>query len=140
MRLAVDSNCRPFSFGMRTRFPLCGRYTCLMDFDEYQEQATKTATFEGKEKDYQLMYLALGVTGEAGEIAEKVKKLMRNDDGVISDEKRDELKKEIGDVLWYLSQLSRVLGFSISDAADANIEKLADRAARGVIKSSGDTR
>lgn len=111
-----------------------------MDFDEYQEQATKTATFEGKEKDYQLMYLALGVTGEAGEIAEKVKKLMRNDDGVISDEKRDELKKEIGDVLWYLSQLSRVLGFSISDAADANIEKLADRAARGVIKSSGDTR
>ena len=111
-----------------------------MDFDAYQEQATKTATFDGKQKEYQLMYLTLGVTGEAGEIAEKVKKLMRNDDGLISDEKRDELKREIGDVLWYLSQLSRVLGFPFSEAAEANIAKLADRKARGVIKSTGDNR
>lgn len=111
-----------------------------MDFNEYQDAATRTATFDGKQKEYQLMYLALGITGEAGEIAEKVKKLMRNDDGAISHEKRDELKKEIGDVLWYLSQLSRILGFSFSEAADANIKKLADRAARNVIKSSGDNR
>ena len=111
-----------------------------MEFDEYQKLATRTATFDGKQKEYQLMYLTLGVTGEAGEIAEKVKKLVRNDDGAISDEKRDELKSEIGDVLWYLSQLSRVLGLDFSIVAQANIDKLADRAARGVIKSTGDNR
>lgn len=111
-----------------------------MNFDDYQEKASSTATFTGKQAEYQLMYVALGVCGEAGEIAEKIKKIMRNDDGVISDEKRGDLKKEIGDVLWYLSQLSRLLGFTFSEVAEANIAKLADRKARGVIKSSGDTR
>ncbi|MFZ2555850.1 MAG: nucleoside triphosphate pyrophosphohydrolase family protein [Minisyncoccia bacterium] len=111
-----------------------------MDFDEYQKLATRTATFDGKSAEYALMYLGLGVTGEAGEIAEKLKKILRNDAGVISEEKRDALKQEIGDVLWYLSQLARVLEIPFSEAAKANIEKTADRAARGVIKSSGDQR
>lgn len=111
-----------------------------MDFDEYEKLASRTATFDGSQKEYALLYLGLGVTGEAGEIAEKIKKIARNDDGVVSPEKREALKQEIGDVLWYLSQLSRHLGFPFSDAAKANIRKTADRAARGVIKSSGDTR
>jgi len=111
-----------------------------MDFDEYEKLAARTATFDGKQEEYKLMYLTLGITGEAGEIAEKVKKIMRNDDGIVSDEKRTELTRELGDVLWYLSQLSRILNVPFSEVAKANIEKLADRAARDVIKSSGDNR
>lgn len=111
-----------------------------MNFSEYEMAAAKTATWSGKQKDYLLAYLALGVSGEAGEVAEKIKKILRNDDGVVSEEKRGELKKEIGDVLWYLAMLSRELGFPFEEAAKTNIAKLADRAARGVIKSSGDNR
>lgn len=111
-----------------------------MDFDAYEQLARRTATFDGKQEEYKLMYLTLGIAGEAGEIAEKVKKLIRNDNGVLSDERREDLKQEIGDVLWYLSQLSRILGFSFSAAAEANVKKLADRAARNVIKSTGDNR
>ena len=111
-----------------------------MDFDEYQKLASRTATFDGKQKEFQLMYLTLGIAGESGEIAEKIKKIIRNDDGVISDEKRDALKHEIGDVLWYLSQLARTLGYRFAECAEANVKKLEDRAARGVIKSSGDIR
>jgi NTP pyrophosphatase (non-canonical NTP hydrolase) len=111
-----------------------------MEFDEYQKRATTTVTFDGKQKEYQLMYVTLGIAGEAGEIAEKIKKVMRNDDGVMSDEKREDLKKEIGDVLWYLSQLSRILGLSFSEVAEANLKKLADRKQRNVIKSTGDYR
>ncbi len=118
----------------------CWRYNAWMDFDEYEKLASRTATFDGSQKEYALLYLGLGVTGEAGEIAEKIKKIARNDNGVVSDEKREALKQEIGDVLWYLSQLSRHLGIPFSDAAKANIQKTADRAARGVIKSSGDNR
>ncbi len=111
-----------------------------MDFNEYQALASRTANFEGKQKEYELLYLTLGIAGEAGEIAEKVKKLIRNDDGALSDEKREDLKREIGDVLWYLSQLARTLAIPFDDVARANIEKLADRAKRGVIKSKGDSR
>jgi NTP pyrophosphatase (non-canonical NTP hydrolase) len=111
-----------------------------MDFNEYQEKASVTATFTGKQEEHQLMYLALGICGESGEIAEKIKKMIRNDEGIITDETRELLKLEIGDVLWYLSQLSRVLGFTFDEAAQANITKIMDRRARGVIKSSGDTR
>ena len=82
-----------------------------MDFSEYEAAAARTATWGGKQKDYLLAYLTLGVTGEAGEVAEKIKKIIRNDEGVVSPEKREELKKEIGDVLWYLAMLSRELGF-----------------------------
>ncbi len=111
-----------------------------MDFDEYQKRAAKTATFEGKDPTYVNMYLSLGVAGEAGELIEKVKKVVRNDGGVVSDEKREAIKHEIGDVLWYLSQLSRSLGIGFGDAAESNLKKLGDRQARGVIKSEGDTR
>ncbi len=111
-----------------------------MEFNEYQEKASVTATFTGKQEEHQLMYLALGVCGEAGEIAEKVKKIIRNDEGVVSDEKRESIRSEIGDVLWYLSQLSRVLGIPFEDAAQDNIRKIMDRKARGVVKSTGDTR
>lgn len=111
-----------------------------MDFNEYQRLATRTATFEGKQKEYQMLYVTLGIAGESGEIAEKIKKTLRNDDGVISAEKREAIKQEIGDVLWYLSQLARILDVPFEECASANIAKLADRSERGVIKSQGDNR
>lgn len=111
-----------------------------MDFDEYEKLARRTAALIDAPVETQLYDLGLGVAGETGELAEKLKKLIRDDGGVLSDEKREAMKREIGDVLWYLSQLSRVLGFNFSETAEANIKKLEDRAARGVIGGSGDNR
>jgi NTP pyrophosphatase (non-canonical NTP hydrolase) len=111
-----------------------------MDFDEYEKLARRTATLIDAPVETQLYDLGLGVAGETGELAEKLKKLIRDDGGVLSDEKREAMKREIGDVLWYLSQLSRVLGFPFSETAQANIAKLEDRAKRGVIGGSGDHR
>ncbi|MEK7109185.1 MAG: nucleoside triphosphate pyrophosphohydrolase family protein [Patescibacteria group bacterium] len=111
-----------------------------MDFDEYQKLAGRTAMYAKQDKEFILMYLCMGIAGEGGEVIEKIKKVIRNDGGAISNEKRQDLKKEIGDVLWYLSQLSGELDVPFGDVAEANIKKLADRQVRGVIKSEGDTR
>lgn len=111
-----------------------------MDFNEYQKLSSRTATFEGKVGEYKLMYLCLGLAGESGEVIEKIKHVIRDQDGVMTDERREGIKNELGDVLWYLSQLARTIGVEFDDVASANIEKLADRHARGVIKSEGDTR
>src|SRR3990167_5324513 len=111
-----------------------------MDFNEYQKLASRTAVFSGKQADFPLAYVALGLAGETGELIEKIKKVIRNDNGEITEEKREEIKREIGDVLWYLSQISRLCDIPFDDAARTNIEKLADRAKRGVIKSEGDNR
>ena len=111
-----------------------------MDFDEYEKLASRTAIFNDSQRLYRLCDLGLGITGEAGELAEKLKKAIRDDGGEISEERREALKKEIGDVLWYLSQLSNALGFPFSDAAKANIKKLEDRYQRDMIKGSGDNR
>lgn len=109
-----------------------------MKFSEYEDEAIKTAHYPTIGEPF--VYPTLGLVGEAGEVAEKIKKLFRNDDGVLTDTHREEIKKELGDVLWYLAALSRELGFSLDDVATANIEKLRSRSARGVIKSSGDNR
>lgn len=111
-----------------------------MNLDEYQKQASQTSTYGGKDQAYVLMYLSMGLAGETGEVIEKLKKIVRNDGGVVSESKRDDLAKELGDVLWYLSQLAETLGLSLSGVAEKNIEKLSDRAMRGVIKSEGDDR
>ena len=111
-----------------------------MNFDEYQKLSNRTADFTGRPGDYPLMYSCMGLAGETGELIEKIKKVMRNDNGQISDEKRELIKLEIGDVLWYLSQVARFCDIAFDDAAKANVEKLADRRARGVIRSEGDAR
>lgn len=111
-----------------------------MEFNEYQKLATRTADFSGHSDEYPLMYVCLGLAGETGEVIEKIKKVMRNDNGVMSEEKRELIKLEIGGVLWYLSQVARLCDIPLDDAAHANIEQLADRARRGVIKSEGDKR
>ena len=103
-----------------------------MTFDEYQECALKTAFYP---KDKGLYYTALGLSGETGEVAEKVKKLIR--DGTID---RLSMMKELGDVLWYLSALSNELGISLNDVAEKNLQKLAGRSIAGTLQGSGDDR
>lgn len=110
-----------------------------MNLNEYQEKASKTAGFQNL-KIEPLVYLTLGIVGESGEIAEKIKKLMRNNEGVLTDEIRESLKLELGDVLWYLSQFAKELNFTLDEVAEANIKKLYSRLDRGVIKSTGDHR
>ena len=109
-----------------------------MNFDEYQAKATTTSTLT--DNNIKPLYFTLGLTGEAGEIAEKIKKIIRNHDGDFSKLDLDDIKKELGDVLWYLAMLSHTFGISFDDVAKTNIDKLADRKARGVIKSTGDNR
>lgn len=109
-----------------------------MTFDEYEKLAAKTAIYP---RSQAIIYPALGLTGEAGEVAEKVKKMIR--DGNLDPHA---LHKEIGDVLWYLSALCHDLSeefglnLSLSKAAEINIEKLADRAKRNAIQGNGDNR
>ena len=87
-----------------------------------------------------LAYYALGVNEEAGELAGKVKKLYRDDDGILTDEKRDDMIDEGGDVLWYLSQFCEEIGISLSTLARRKIVKLEGRLARGTTQGSGDKR
>ncbi len=103
--------------------------------NEYQKQARKTAVYGAP-----ILYPTLGLCGEAGEVAEKVKKAIRDENGYISPERREDLKKELGDVLWYLACISGDLGISLEDVAVANLEKLADRQERGKLQGSGDDR
>ena len=114
-----------------------------MNFNDYQLKSWDT--FKLKTAPNKLIYLTLGINGEVGEIAEKVKKLIRDcGDGSgnvpeIGFDKRLELKKELGDVLWYLSGIATALQMSLEDVAISNIEKLASRKDRGVLSGSGIT-
>ncbi len=111
-----------------------------MEFEAFQKLADRTSTFTGKQAEYELMYLGLGIANEAGEVAGKIKKVIRDDDGVVTPERREAIKQELGDVLWYLSQITRVLGLTLSEVAQANADKLTARMERGTIKGDGDTR
>lgn len=110
-----------------------------MTLDEYQEKAAKTALFTGDEF-MDLLHWTLGVGGEAGEITEKIKKIVRDKQGKVSRQDKEDLIKEVGDVLWYLAVLTRHLGYSFDDVADKNLAKLRSRQARGTLRGSGDNR
>jgi NTP pyrophosphatase (non-canonical NTP hydrolase) len=109
-----------------------------MTFREYQLKAKETAHFP--DKDLIFIYTALALMGEAGEIAEKIKKIWRDKDKQISDGDREEIKKEMGDVLWYLSQLAEELKIDFDDVAKTNLDKTQSRLARNLIHGSGDNR
>ena len=109
-----------------------------MDFSEYQSLSRRTATYPNAGED--LTYPALGLCGEAGEVAEKVKKTLRDDGGVLSDERREALSRELGDVLWYLSQLATEADLDLETVAEENLAKLLSRQDRGVLRGSGDDR
>jgi len=109
-----------------------------MKFDEYQKKADGTALYK-RIPGYEYIYPVLGLAGETGEVVEKFKKMIRADEA-LTDDKKIEIKKELGDVLWYLSQIGTELGISLEEIALANLEKIEDRKKRGVLHSSGDNR
>ena len=108
-----------------------------MNFNEYQDAATKTAIYGAGNL---IVYPALGLANEAGEVLGKIKKVLRDKDGVFTEETNKAIGDEIGDTLWYMAALARDLGLSMSDIANNNIKKLLDRQQRGVISGSGDQR
>ena len=109
-----------------------------MDLNEYQKAAQKTAIYPGKGEN--LYYPALGLNGEAGEVADKIKKIMRDKGGEISGEDRMSLALELGDVLWYVADLAHEIGMTLEIVGDINIRKLTSRARRGMIGGEGDNR
>ncbi|MDO8504573.1 MAG: nucleoside triphosphate pyrophosphohydrolase family protein [Candidatus Liptonbacteria bacterium] len=109
-----------------------------MTFNEYQKEADKTAIYPNR--GHNLVYVTLGLAGEAGEVAEKVKKLIRDKGGVADDAYKKEIAKELGDVIWYLAEISTELGFEFEDVAQMNLEKLKSRMDREKLRGDGDNR
>jgi NTP pyrophosphatase (non-canonical NTP hydrolase) len=114
-----------------------GQYDPRIELSEYQRLSRRTAAYP---RDAWLAYPALGLAGEAGEVAEHAKKALRDDGGVVSPERRRALAKELGDVLWYVAQIASELGLELEEIANANLEKLLSRQRRGALSGSGDER
>jgi len=115
--------------------------TCLGElyhFDLYQDLAEDTAVYPDRGDN--IYYPALGLAGEAGEVCEKIKKIMRDHDGKIDQENKESVCKELGDVLWYVAMVAAEFNLSLASIAEGNLDKLRDRIDRGVIKGSGDER
>ena len=113
-----------------------------MDFREYHNKAAKYDLSEATSdlKEVGFMEKVLGLTGEAGETADKIKKILRDKDGVVTDEDRDLVVKELGDTLWYIAAIARYLGVELSEVASGNIEKLESRFQRNKLHGEGDKR
>ena len=109
-----------------------------MDLDSYQKAARLTASYPNVGNNP--IYPTLGLCGEAGEVAEKVKKVIRDKSGYFDDSARELIKLELGDVLWYVAQLAEELGYKLDEIATANIDKLKSRSDRGKLHGSGDRR
>jgi NTP pyrophosphatase (non-canonical NTP hydrolase) len=109
-----------------------------MDFSEYQKESRKTAQYPNQGNNF--VYPTLGLVGEAGEVAEKIKKVIRDHENIIEEDVRQQIKKEIGDVLWYVAQLATELELELDDVAQTNLEKLFSRFERDKIHGDGDDR
>ena len=114
-----------------------GAYDRLMQLSEYQRLSRRTAEYP---REAWLAYPALGLCGEAGEVAEHSKKAIRDDAGSITPARRVAMSKELGDVLWYVAQLASELDLDLDEIARSNLEKLLSRQRRGVLSGSGDER
>jgi len=109
-----------------------------MTFEEYQKLSRKTAIYPNRGKNF--VYPTLGLVGEAGEVAEKVKKIIRDNNSLVDKERKEDLMKELGDVLWYMAQIASELDLSLDKIASFNIEKLESRRERNALHGSGDNR
>lgn len=110
----------------------------FLDFDIYQKFCKSTAVYPKIGKSF--VYPLIGLQGEVGEVSEKIKKLFRDDKGKLTEEKRTEIAKELGDVMWYLAQISTELDLKLSEVVKGNIEKLSSRKERNALHGSGDNR
>ena len=109
-----------------------------MDFNTYQSFASKTAKYPNIGSNP--IYPTLGLVGESGEVAEKVKKVIRDNNSIFDLNNKESIKNELGDVLWYISQLSLELGFTLEEVAERNLSKLKERSKNNKIHGSGDNR
>ena len=109
-----------------------------MNFEEYQKKARTTAKYPDVENN--LYYPALGLGAEVGEMQNKIKKVMRDDGGMLREEVRQDLIYELGDVLWYCAAMAIELKVDLDEVAQRNLEKLFSRQKRGVLHGSGDDR
>lgn len=117
----------------------------IADLDEYQRRCSEHAQWTGPGASKlgglpPVIYCALGCGGEAGELLDKIKKLYRDREGHMTPEDARGVMLELGDLLWYIGQLAAQMGWTLSDVAQANLDKLADRRARGVLRGAGDNR
>ena len=108
-----------------------------MNFTEYQQEARKTAIYP---EEFKIIYTALGLVGESGEVAEKIKKVIRDKGGNFSTDDKTEITKELSDVLWYVANLAADLDIDLGLIAAVNLEKLRSRQERDKLKGSGDNR
>lgn len=120
-----------------------------MKFDDYQEKASTTDLgIENmgevmREHSYnvpEFIDKVLGLVGESGEFADKIKKIMRDKRGNFTEEERKAALMELGDVLWYIAEISLYLDMPMGELAEMNLEKLASRKKRGALTGSGDER
>ena len=109
-----------------------------MTFKEYQKLSRKTAIYPGAGKNF--VYPVLGLSGESGEVAEIVKRIIRDKNGIVDGKTKAELSKELGDVLWYLTQLATEFDISLEEIASNNIKKLKSRKDRGLLHGKGNNR
>lgn len=107
---------------------------------QFNDYGTFVKSMKMYPQQFAVMYPALGLAGEAGEIAEKVKKWLRDDAGDMTNERRDAILKELGDPLWYITALADDLGFTLEEVVQANVNKLTSRKERNVLQGSGDNR
>lgn len=110
----------------------------MKDFSAYQAESRKT--WGVIPMNHPIVYPTMGLVNEAGEVAGKIKKIFRDQNGQITEENRQSLKNELGDVLWYLTQICTELGLTLEEVAETNIAKLSSRQERGKLGGSGDNR
>lgn len=108
-----------------------------MDIDSYTIEAAKTAIYP---QEWGVAYVTFGLVNEAGEVAGKFKKALRDDGGVLTEERRQAMIDELGDVYWYAANLCKELGVEASEVLERNLEKLRSRAERGTLTGDGDNR
>lgn len=113
-----------------------------MKLEDYSQQAITTllGDHDTLDMDASLISQVFGLMGESGEVAEKFKKLIRDKQGKISDEDKQEIIKELGDILWYINSVSHLLGSNLEEVAQKNLDKVLSRKERGKIQGSGDNR
>ena len=109
----------------------------IFGLNEYQQRALETAQYPADKK---IIYPTLGLSGEAGEVADKVKKVIRDNNEQFDSERKQSIAMEVSDVLWYVATLAHDLGYSLQEIAEMNYAKLKSRQERGKISGSGDNR
>ena len=109
-----------------------------MHANEYQDRALETAIYPNRGDNF--VYPALGLVGEAGEVADKLKKVIRDNNGVLTDAVKDAVAAELGDTMWYVAVLASELGYGLDEIMAKNLAKLNSRKERGMLSGSGDNR